>query len=197
MIIRENANWLRYVFWCCALGLALLVIQNALSSDQDTGKIIGSILGALLFGLSGLVFKTHKVVFDLHRKTITLTHKGFRHTAQQTIPFSEVEHIGVVKTFHYDEDLLPANRWQERWHLALKCRNEIVTLTHNPSVSKQEATVLAQKIQSILGVGILDSDQKSLIALLKTGRKAEAITLAARSLGMTVTEASHHVDSLR
>ncbi|MBX3308518.1 MAG: hypothetical protein KF751_20925 [Nitrospira sp.] len=197
MTIRENANWLRYVFWCCTFGLALLAIQNVVSSDDDIGKIIGSILGALLFGFSGFVFKTHKVVFDLNRRTIRLTHKGFRHTAQQTILFADVEHIVVVKTFHYDEDLLPANRWQERWYLALQCRNEIVTLTHNPSVRKEEARLLAEKLQLILGVEILDSDQESLATLLKTGRKAEAITLATRSLGMTVTEASQYVDSAR
>lgn len=197
MTIRENSNWLRYVFWCCALGLAMLAIQNAVSSDHDTGKIIGSILGALLFGFSGFVFKTHKVVFDLHRRTISLTHKGFRHTAQQTIPFADVEHIVIVKTFHYEEDLLPANRWQERWYLALQCRNEIVTLTHNPSVRKEEASLLAKKIQSIVSVEILDSDQESLAMLLKTGTKAEAIALAIRSLGMTVTEASQHVASVR
>lgn len=197
MIIRENANWLRYVFWCCALGLALLGIQTTSSPDPDIGKIIGSTLGTLLFGFAGFVFTTHTVVLDPIQKQIILTHRSFRDIRKQRIPFSEVEHIGVVKTFYYDEDVVPANRWQERWYLALKCRTEIVTLTHNPSVSKQEATELAQRIQSILGVGVLDSDQESLIALLKTGRKAEAITLAARSLGMTVTEASQHVDSLK
>jgi hypothetical protein len=197
MTIRENAEWLRYVLWCCALGLALLAIQSAISPGQDTGKIVGSILGALLFGFSGFVFKTHKVVLDPIQHKITLTHRGFRNITQQTIPFSDVEHIVIVKTFHYDEDLTPANRWQERWHIALKCRMEIVTLTHNPSVRKDEARQLAQKIQSILGVGILDSDQDSLDALLKTGKKVEAITLATRSLGMTVTEASQHVESLR
>ncbi len=197
MTIREHGEWLRYVFWCCALGLTFLGIQHATSPDHDIGKIIGSILGALLFGLSGFVFKTYKVVCDLHRRTISLTHKGFRHTARQPIPFSEVEHIVIVKTFHYDEDLLPANRWQERWYLALQCRNEIVTLTHNPSVGKEEASLLAKKLQSILGVDILDSDQESLATLSKTGRKAEAMTLATRSLGMTVTEASQYVESLR
>lgn len=197
MIIRENANWLRFVFWCCALGLALLGIQSASSPDPAIDKVIGSLLGALLFGFAGFVFTTHKVVLDPLQKHILLTHKSFRNSRQQRIPFSEVERIVVVKTVHYDEDLLPANRWQERWYLALQCRNEIVTLTHNPSVRKEEASLLAQKIRSILGVDILDSDQESLATLLKTGRKAEAVTLATRSRAMTVTEASGHVDSFR
>jgi hypothetical protein len=196
MTIRENGEWLRYVFWCCAFGLTSLGIQHAISSDRDTGKVIGSILGALLFGVSGFVFKTHRVVLDPIRKQIVLTHQGFRNVAQRTIPFSDVEHIVVVKTVHYDEELLPANRWQERWYLALKCRNDMVTLTHNPSVRKEETSLLAQKIQSMLGVTILDSDQESLIALLKSGRKTDAITLATRSFGMTVTEAGQHVESL-
>lgn len=92
---------------------------------------------------------------------------------------------------------MPANRWQERWYLVLQCRNEIVPLIHNPSVRKEEASLLAEKLQLILGVGILDSDQESLVTLLKTGRKTEAITLATRSLGMTVTEANQYVDSVR
>lgn len=197
MTIREGGEWLRYVFWCSALGLAWLAIQYAISPDQDTGKILACILGALLFGFSGFVFKTHKVVFDRHQKKISLTHREFRNTTQQIIPFSDVEHIVIVKTFHYNEDLLPANRWQECWYLALACREEIVTLTYNPSVHKEEVRQLSKKIQSILCVDILDSDQASLSALLKTGRKVDAITLATRSHGMTVTEASEYVDSLR
>lgn len=197
MTIRENGEWLRYVFWFGAIGLALLALQHAAAPERDTGKIIGSILGSLLFGFSAYVFKTHKVVFDQHRKTITLFRKGFRNATQHTILFADIEHIVVVKTFHYNEDLLPANRWQARWYLALACREGIVTLTHNPAVHKEEAQNLAKKIQGILRVDILDSDQESLNVLLKTGRKTEAITLAARSLGMTVGEASRHVDSLR
>lgn len=197
MIIRENAEWLRYVFWFGALGLALIAYQNTTAPDPDAVKIIASILGALLCGFSGVVFKTHKAIFDPSRKQITLIHRGFRNSTQQTIPFSAVEHIVVVKTFDYNEDMLPANRWQERWYLALACRDEIVTLTYNLSVQKGEARQLAQKIQAILVVDVLDTDQESLNALVKTGRKAEAISLAARSLGMTVTEAKQHVDSLK
>jgi len=89
---------------------------------MDAGKITACILGVLLFGFSGFVFKTHKVVFDQRRRRITLTHKGFRSSTQESIPFSDVEHVVVVKTFHHNEDLLPANRLQERWYLALMCR---------------------------------------------------------------------------
>lgn len=196
-IIRENREWLRYVFWFGAAGLAWLAFQIAISPDQDAFKMIVSILGVLLFSFCGFVFKTHKVVFDQHQNRIVLTHKGFRSASEQVIPFSDISHIVIVKTFHYDEDLSPANRWQERWHLALGCRDEIVPLTYNPSVRKDEARQLAQEIQSILRVDILDSDQESLNALLKIGWKAQAITLAARSQGITITEASQHVSSLK
>lgn len=197
MIIRENGEWLRYVFWCVAIGLAVSAIQHAASPEQDAGRIVASFLGVVLFGFSGFVFKTHKVTFNSAQKKITLTHKGFRSVTQQIIPFSNVEHIVIVKTFHYNEDLLPANRWQERWYLALACKEDIVTLTHNPSVQKEEADQLAKKVQRLLGVDILDSDQASLNVLQKTGRKTEAITLATRSLGMTIAEASQHVESIK
>lgn len=197
MIIRENSEWLRYVFWCCALGLGLLAVQIATSPDRDTSKIITCILGSILFGFSGFVLKTHKAVFDPHQKKISLTHRGLKNTTQKIIPFSDVTHIVIVKTYHHNEDMLPANRWQECWYLALMCQEEIVTLTHNPAVQKEEVYRLSQKIQSILGVDILDSDQASLNALLKTGRKVDAITLATRSLGMNITEASQYIDSLR
>lgn len=197
MIIRENSEWLRYLFWCIAIGLSILAIQHVTSPEQDTGKIVASFLGVALFGFSGFVFKTHKVIFDPAQKKITLTHKGFRSVTQLIIPFSNVEHIVIVKTFHYNEELLPANRWQERWYLALATKEDIVTLTHNPSVQKEEADQLAKKVQRLLGVDILDSDQASLNVLQKTGRKTEAITLATRSLGMTIAEASQHVESIK
>lgn len=197
MIIRENREWLRYLFWFGAAGLSWLAIHNAISPDHDTSKIIASILGTLLLVFCGFVFKTHRVIFDQHQNRIVLTHKGFRSTSEQIIPFSDVSHIVIVKTFHYNEDMSPANRWQERWYLALRCREEIVSLTYNPSVRKDEARQLAQEIQSILGVNILDSDQESLKVLLKTGREAEAITLTARLQGMTVTEARQHIGALK
>ena len=53
-------------------------------------------------------------------------------------------------------------------------------------------------VDSLLEVRQLSpQDQESLATLLKTGRKAEAVTLATRSRAMTVTEASGHVDSFR
>lgn len=85
MIIRENQEWLRYVFWFGAAGLAWLAIRNFISPDQDAGKIIAPILGTLLFGFCNFVFKTHKVVFDQHQNRIVLTHKGFRSTSEQVI----------------------------------------------------------------------------------------------------------------
>jgi hypothetical protein len=95
----------------------------------------------------------------------------------------------LIATFHYDEELMPANRWQERWSLALACKTRSVSITHNLYVSKEQAMRDARKIQQFLNVEISDAVEESITSLAQNGRRIEAATLATRSLGMTTTQA--------
>jgi len=196
MILRENSEWLRYVLWGCAIGCCFLVAGAVRAPETDAGKMIGAVMGVLLFGFSGFVFKTRKIEIDPVRSRITITRRGFRDAAREVIEFSEVERIVLVKTFYYDEELASANRWHERWNVVLQCTDRVVPVTQNPAVRKEDASRTAGNIQRILGVGISDSDEESIRALVRTGRKADAITVAVRSLGMTTTEAREYVGKL-
>jgi hypothetical protein len=195
MILRENNEWLRYIFWACAIGLCVLFVNAINAPVRDTGKILGTLSGVLLFGFSGLVYRSRKVKIDPHRRKITITSKGLRQTFCEVLDFSEVERIVVLESFTYESDLLPANRWQKNWTLALACRGRIVPVTLNPSVSKDEAMHDAVNIRLLLGVEISNSTKESISGLAKSGRKVEAITLAERTLGMTTSDATNYVEN--
>ena len=195
MTLRENSEWLRYVLWACAIGLCFLTVNFINAPILDFGKIIGSVMGVFLFGLSGFVFQTHKTRIDPLRREITITSKGFQKSTCEIVEFDNIDHIILITTFDYDEDLMPANRWQERWSLALACKGRSVPITHNLYVSKEQARRDAKKIQQLLNVEISDTVEESIASLAQNGRKIEAVTLASRSLGMTTTQAKVFVEN--
>jgi len=194
MTFRENSEWLRYVFWACAIGLCFLTLDFINEPVIDLWKTIGAVMGVLLFGFSGFVFKTHKTIVDPSRREITITSKGFKKSTSEIVKFDSIDRIILVATFDYDEDLMPANRWQERWSLALVCKGRSVPITHNLYVSKDQAMRDANKIKQILNVEISDTVEESIASLAQNGRKIEAATLATHSLGMTPTKAKDFVD---
>lgn len=194
MTLRENSDWLRYVFWACALGLCFLTVALIKAPVIEFGKILGSVFGVLLFGVSGFVFQTHETKIDPLRREITIASHGFRKSTSEIVEFDSVDRIILITTFEYNEDLMPANRWQERWSLALACRERIVPIIHKLYVSKEQAMRDAKKIQKILDVSISDTVEESIASLAQSGRKIEAVALATRSLGMTTTQAKDFVD---
>jgi hypothetical protein len=193
-VLRENSEWLRYVLWASAVGLGILAANAIAAPVRDTGKIIGSLLGVLLFGFSGFVFRTRCIMADPVSRTITITSKGFRKPSREQFGFDEVRRILVVSTLDYDSDLMPANRWQKRWLLALDCKGGNVQLNQNYYNSKEQALRDAEKLRQLLGIEIADTPRES-IAQLSQNYKVEAITLARRELGMTLQQAKEHVEN--
>jgi len=194
MTLRENSEWFRYVLWACAIGLSFLTANFLSTPVIDFGKVIGCVAGIILFGFSGFVFQTHKIKVDPLRRIITITSKGFRKSSKETVSFDSIDKIILIATLDYDEDLMPANRWQERWSLALACKNRSVPITHNLYVSKQQAMRDAKKLQQLLNVGISDTLEDSIASLAQNGRKIEATTLASRALGITTAQAQFIVE---
>lgn len=193
VILRENSEWLRYVFWAGAIGLGILAIQAINADDRDFGKIIGSSLGALFFGFSGFVFRTRLIAANPTRRKITITNKNCRKFTTETVSFDEIKQILLVMTLTYDSELTPSNRWQEGWTLALMCNDRSVALTLNPA-SKPQVLLNAEKIQRLVNVDITDSIEESIAHCIKNGKKIDAIALATQKLGMTVTQAKDYVE---
>jgi hypothetical protein len=194
MTIRENSEWIRYVLWACAIGFCFLTTSFLNTPVIDFGKVIGSVAGIILFGFSGFVFQTHKIKVDPLRRIITITSKGFRKSASETLSFDSVDKIILISTLDYDENLMPANRWQERWSLALACKGRSVPITHNLYVSKEQAMCDARKLQQHLNVAISDTLEDSIASLAQNGREIEAATLASRARGMTTAQAQIFVE---
>ena len=94
--------------------------------------------------------QTHQTIIDPSRREITITSKGFKKSKSEIVKYEDVDRIILIATFDYDEDLMPANRWQERWSLALACKERSVPITHNLYISKEQAMRDARKIRKFL-----------------------------------------------
>lgn len=194
LVLRENGEWLRYVFWGAAVGMGLLAVHAIGSPVRDFGKIIGSALGILLFGFSGCVLQIRRIAIDPLRREVIITSKGFRQTHTERLRFAEIRKILLFRTFDSVENLRGVNVMRERWSLALVLEVRNVPINKNLYITKEHALRDAKKMQRLLGVEVIDSVAEGIAHLAQAGRKVEAMTLASRALGMTTTQAKEHVE---
>lgn len=193
-VLRENGEWLRYVLWGSALGMGFLAVSTINAPVRDLGKIIGGIMGILLFTFSGFVMQTRRVAFDPIRREVVIANRGFKHTTCERLSFNEIKKILVVTTFDMIENLRGTDVMRERWLIALALEERSVPITKNLYVTKEQALRDAEKIQRLLNVDISDIAEDSIAHLAQTGKKVEAVTQGSRRLGMTTTQAKDFVD---
>lgn len=193
-ILQENSGWLRYVLWGCAIGFCVLAVSVINAPVRDVGKVIGSVMGVLLFGFSGYVIRTRHITVDPLSQKVTITSKGFWQKTTEHLAFKEIKKVLVLTTFDSIENLQGANVMRERWPIALVLEERSVPVTENLYITKERALRDAKRIQQLLNVEISDTVDESIASLAQNGRKIEAVTLASRSLGMTTTQAKDFVD---
>lgn len=195
-VFKENGEWLRYVLWACAGGLLFLSATMALAQDHDSVKIIASLLGVLLFGFSGFVFQTRVVTVDPVRRRVTVISRRFRRQITETLDFDGVRRIQICLGYEYNENYLPANRWQEEWFVVLDCAGSSVAINTNPFNGVTQAQHLAVELQRFLKVPVTDELDDGFRRLVELGRKIDAIAMVARTMNMSTTQAKDYIDKL-
>lgn len=194
LVLRENAEWLRGVFWLSALGMGTLLASFFSAAERDMGKIIGSALGVLLFGFSGFVLQTRRIVIDPLRRETIIESKRFRGTTTTRLRFDDIEKILLVTTFENVEDARGANVMRKRWAIAFLLADRSVPVTKNPYPTKAAAVLDAVRYR----FDQLDRHQLPdlfrIAHLAQNGQKAAALTLACRALHMTTAQAKALVE---
>lgn len=99
-VLRENAEWVRGVFWLSALGFGALLMNIVSATERDTGMIIGSTMGVLLFSLCGFVLQSRRIVIDPSRREAIIETKRFRGTTTMRLRFDEIAKILLVSFSH-------------------------------------------------------------------------------------------------
>ncbi len=192
--MRENGEWLRYVFWGAAIGMGFLVVSAINSPVRDVGKIAGSAMAVLFFGFSGFVLRTRRIVIDPLRREAIITSKGFRQVTTERLRFDEIRKILVLITFDSVENSRGVSVMRERWSIAFVLEGRSVPVTKNLYITKEQALRDAKKLQLLLGIEITDTVEDSIAHLAQAGRKVEAVTLASRALGTTIAQAKDFVE---
>lgn len=188
-MLHENSGWLRYVLWGVAIGMSVLMVNTVNAPDREVGKMIGIAAGILLTGFSGFVLQTRTIVIDPLRREVVLTSKGFRQTTTERLGFDEIKKLLVLKTFDLVEDSRGVDVMRERWSIGCVLDGRSVPVTKNLYLTKESAMRDARKMQTLLAVDITDDVDDSIAHLTQSGSKIEAVTLASRARGVTITQA--------
>jgi hypothetical protein len=192
--LRENREWLRYVFWGGAIGMGFLLANATRVTPHDLGKIIGSAAGVLLLSFSGFVFQTQRVVIDPLTRRIAITTKGFNKTNIDYIGFNEVQKLLLVVTIDNSEGANSKDGRSDRWSIALVLKQRSVPINKNEYTTKEKALEDANRIKQLLNVEMTDDPEQSIEYLAQQGRKIEAIALAKRVYNITLTQAKELVE---
>lgn len=78
---------------------------------------------------------------------------------------------------------------RERWAIGCVLDGRSVPVTKNLYLTKESAMRDARKMQALLAVDITDDVDDSIAHLTRSGNKIEAVTLASRARGVTITQA--------
>lgn len=196
VVLKENSEWLRYVFWGAAFGMCFLVVNIISAPDVDYGKLYGSLMGSVLLGFSGFVLKTRRVIAEPVRREVTILTKGFRRTSIERIQFDKIKKILVFMVPDTYEDSNGRSVPCKSWSIALALNDRKVTLNQNPLTRKQ-ASDISSAIQKLIQVEeISENTEEAIMALLQNGRKIDAVKFAVSELGLTLEQAKDFVEKL-
>lgn len=190
LVVRDNAEWLRYVFFCGAAGMVFLLANLLSAAQADAGKLLGAAIGAALFAFCGWVLPVRRVVIDPAARQIVVESRRIGRRTIERLGFADVSRILVVRTFDHDPEALPANRRRERWSVVLLARaGSHIPLSINPEVSKGRALALAARARGLLGVEASDDPLESEAYLASAGRTVDAVAVVRASKGGALGEA--------
>jgi hypothetical protein len=196
VVLKENSEWLRYVFWGAAFGMCFLVVTIINAPNLEYGKLYGSLTGLMLLGFSGFVLKTRRITVDPVKQEITILIKGFRQASIERIRFDEVQNILVFMVPDTYEDSNGRTKPCESWSIALALNARKVTLNQNPLTQKQ-ALDISSALQKLVHVKeVSENTEEVIMTLLQDGRKIDAIKFAASKLGLTLKQAKDFVEKL-
>jgi hypothetical protein len=196
VVLKENSEWLRYVFWGAAFGMCFLVVNIINAPDLDYGKLYGSVAGALLLGFCGFVLKIRRITIDPVKRIVTIDIQGFRQSSIDRIKIDDIQNILVFMVPDTYEDSNGRSRPCKSWSIALALKDRKVTLNQNPLTQKQ-ASDISSAIQKLIQVEeIAENTEEAIMTLLQDGRKIDAIKFAASKLGLTLKQAKDFVEKL-
>jgi hypothetical protein len=173
LVLRENSEWLRHVLWGTAIGMCFLAVSAVNSPARDVGKIIGSALGVLLLGFSGLVLQSRRLVVDPFEPRGHPCQQGILASNYERLKFDEIKRILVLMTYDSVENLRGVNVPRERWSIAFVLKERSVPVT-----------------------GLTDPLRAEIIALAREGRRIDAIKRYRDATGQDLTTAKDVVDLL-
>jgi hypothetical protein len=188
LLLRENSAWLRYVFWLAALGMAVLAVQFMRASPVEWFKLYGTVAGTALFIFSGFVLKLRRVWVDEAAQELLLETIGWRNRLERRVAFADIRELRILEIPSTYEDHNGTTRPSVAWAVGLVLDNEVLTLNANPLTHHDQAFTLAKSFQRYLSVPIADSVEDSIAHLVQKGQKIEAVQLAVKRLGKTLSD---------
>jgi hypothetical protein len=189
VVLRENASWLRHVWWACAAGLLVLVVQLLRADPVEGIKVAASVAGILLFGFSGFVLRCRVVSIDPTLREISIEDRGFSRTDTQRIALRDIDAIQIVRTHRLPED--------RAWTVYVKAAAAAIPINRNPLPFPSQAHDLARRLREFCAVDIVDDTDAAIATLVRDGRIIDAVVLVREARGLSLTDAKALIDKMK
>lgn len=192
LVFKGVSPWLRYVLWFAALIFAILTFKTTTHSPIEYSKLIISLIGVLLFSVSGFLLVCRHYLFDLTTKSVTITQKRWNKKSVAVFFFSDIQSINPVFTQSNNEDTNGRTRTNNEWAVSLLIKNVTHTLPSLTFDQFDEAQKYTEALIELLQLSNKKSDPLDL--LIGLGKTIEAIAFVRNSSGASLKEAKEIVD---
>lgn len=191
---RENSPWLRWVFFAGSLGMGILLYRALAADEPDFVRAACIAAGVLLLGFSGVVVQERRIVVDPARRSIVIESRRLRRRSRDSIAFDELRKIQIVATPTTREDSGGRTLPDTDWFVALVLDGRTLSVNQNPCNSPDQARALALEIARRTGLALDEGGDGSVDALVRQGRKIEAISALARQQGLSLSDARAEIE---
>lgn len=197
IIFKENSKWFRYVLFLAALIFGVLLLDFSRTESVFSVKGYAFLSGFLLFLFSGLLFRTHKMIFRVSKRSVSVYKGTIRGETLKTYSFDDIKNIIEVRHATTFESTSGRTMPSSEWRLYLKLDSGQIPIPSHHFNSQDEAKAAASNLATHIGINISSTSiEDQAIFLLKSGRRMDAVSLIRERNGVNLEEATEIVDQI-
>jgi hypothetical protein len=194
LVVRANPLLLRAILLC--LGAAVLAAVWLQEPRDDTRLWLG-VLGSLVPFAGAALLERVRFEFDPTQRRLRWRRRNWFRALGGEVAFDEISDVVLRVRRERDPDRRFAKEVAS-YRVALVTKTGDLRLSDRLYADERRQQEIADAIRTALGLapGAAPVDE-SIEQLAAAGEKLEAIKLARRSLGLSLTDAKQHVERLR
>lgn len=197
IIFRENSKWFRYILLFMALIFAVLLFDLSKNALILSIKGYALLSGLVLFLFSGIVFKTHVLVFDLGKRSFDICTGTFRGESLKSFSIDSIKDIVELRHATTYESTTGRTVPSAEWRLYLQMDNEQIAIPAQRFNTQDEARTAALDLANRIGLkNFPTSTEDQVVTLIRSGNKLDAISFVRELQGISLEEATNMIEKI-